>query len=179
MTGCDEIGVKYISNIFEIYFSVKIPTVPWYSAGRIFLSRTEGAANAETFFMRWWSIEVYQCDIILGSHRGMGHFQFSIFNFQFSLPPSDFALPPFMRGWSIEVYQCDIFLSSYSGRRDIFFISHRERRGRRDIFYDVVSIDVYQCDIILGSHRGRGHFQFSIFNSHFLLPTSRFLLHWW
>ena len=50
-----------------------------------------------------------------------------IFNFQFSLPSSDFTLPPFMRWWSIEVYQCDVF-----------FISHRGRRGRGDIFYEVV-----------------------------------------
>jgi hypothetical protein len=28
MTGCDEIGVKYISNIFEIYFSVKYQQYP-------------------------------------------------------------------------------------------------------------------------------------------------------
>jgi hypothetical protein len=70
MTGGDEIGVKYISNIFEIYFSVKIPYYLARHTGGFSLSRTEGAENVETLFMRWWSIEVYQCDIFLSSHRG-------------------------------------------------------------------------------------------------------------
>ena len=65
---------------------------------------------------RWRAIDDYQCDIILGSHRGMGHFQFS-------LPPSDFTLSPFKRWWSINDCLCDIILGSHRGRsahRDAF-----------------------------------------------------------
>ena len=35
MTWCDEIAVKYISNIFEIYFSVKIPYILPASCGAL------------------------------------------------------------------------------------------------------------------------------------------------
>jgi hypothetical protein len=54
MTGGDEIGVKYISNIFEIYFSVKIPTVLPASCGALqghFLYLAQRTQRTQRFFL--------------------------------------------------------------------------------------------------------------------------------
>ena len=72
MTGCDEIAVKYISNIFEIYFSVKIPYILPVSCGAL-----QGDSTQRLPWQPAWNdvgeVKSQQAASLL--------------------PPSDFALP--------------------------------------------------------------------------------------